>query len=98
MIEWEDYYLNNCNCIMFWIPRNLKNMPALTTNIEWGRWERSGKVVLGFPEWAEKMKYISYYADKLGIPQANCLDKAVEISIQYANRLFSQGYTNNNLL
>lgn len=35
-VDWEDLGLNLCDCIMFWIPRDMKTMPAMTTNIEWG--------------------------------------------------------------
>src|SRR3989344_6490668 len=48
-IEWEEYCLNVADCIVFWIPRAMDTMPALTTNIEWGVWCNSGKAVLGVP-------------------------------------------------
>ena len=35
-IEWEEKALNKADVIMFWVPRELKKMPAFTTNIEWG--------------------------------------------------------------
>src|SRR5208282_4945660 len=38
-VEWEELCLNQADCIVFWVPRDLKTMPAFTTNIEWGRWE-----------------------------------------------------------
>lgn len=84
MIEWEDERLNVCDCIMFWVPRELKNMPAFTTNIEWGRWESSGKVVLGAPNDAPKMGYIRYYASKHNVPQANTLEQTVSLAIEMA--------------
>lgn len=84
MVEWEDERLESCNCIMFWIPRELKKMPAFTTNIEWGRWESSGKVVLGAPEDAPKMGYIRYYARKHGVPQATTLAETVSLAIKMA--------------
>lgn len=31
----------------------MKTMPALTTNVEFGAWADSGKVVFGYPENAE---------------------------------------------
>jgi hypothetical protein len=85
-IKWEDNGLNTADCIMFWIPRNMKTMPALTTNIEWGRWERSGKVVLGFPgNNTPHIRYIWHYADKLHIPYSYWLEETVKLAIKKAN-------------
>ena len=63
-IRWEEHYLDKCNCIMFWIPRNMQTLPGLTTNIEFGEWMKSSKVVLGFPKEAEHMGYLEYKAKK----------------------------------
>lgn len=49
-IEWEWKGLTSASCIAFWIPRELKDMPGFTTNIEWGKWYESRKVVLGYPK------------------------------------------------
>lgn len=67
-IEWEMEGLQKADMIVFWVPRDLKEMPGFTTNIEFGEWMKSGKVVLGYPEWAEKMKYMQYKAEKFNIP------------------------------
>jgi hypothetical protein len=82
-IKWEDDGLNIADCIMFWIPREMETMPALTTNIEWGRWESSGKVVLGFPgNRTPHMRYIEYYAHKLHIPYTFWLKETVELAVK----------------
>ena len=85
-IEWEHNALQRSNIILFWVPRDVKNMPAFTTNIEWGYWmaKNPNKLVLGYPKKAPKMKYMKYYADKLGIPSTNKLKDAIEIAV---NRL-----------
>ena len=83
-VGWEEEGLKKASCIMFWIPREMKTMPALTTNDEWGTWKNSGKVVLGVPFDAEKCRYQIYYANKLGIPFANTLDHAVKNAIKMA--------------
>jgi len=67
-VEWETTYLNMADCILFWIPRNLHTMPAFTTNVEWGVWQKSGKVVLGAPRWAVKNSYLIHQALHLGMP------------------------------
>src|SRR3989344_392795 len=79
-IEWEERCLNVADCILFWIPRNLANMPALTTNTEWGVWQNSGKVVFGAPLEVEKIRYQRYYANKLEVPSANSLHEAVQLA------------------
>ena len=70
-IGWEEKYLNVADCIVFWVPRDISHdskgypkMPAFTTNVEWGFWQDSGKVVLGAPEDAEKMGYLKHYAEE----------------------------------
>lgn len=81
-VKWEEEHMNAADCILFWIPRNLENMPGFTTNVEWGRWENSGKVVLGAPDWAKKMGYIRYYAKKHGVPIAETLEETVRLAIE----------------
>jgi len=67
-LEWEEEALNRADCIVFWIPRDLKTMPAFTTNDEWGVWKHSGKVVLGTPPKAPKVRYQRSYAKQLQVP------------------------------
>lgn len=65
-IEWEHEALEEASVIVFWIPRDLKDMPAFTTNIEFGYWlaKDPSKLAMGFPEDAEKMNYIEYCINK----------------------------------
>lgn len=67
-VEWENEGLNKADLIVFWVPRDLKNMPGFTTNIEFGMWLTSGKIILGYPKDAAKMNYLHYKANKHGIP------------------------------
>jgi calcineurin-like phosphoesterase family protein len=67
-VDWENEGLNAADLIVFWVPRELKDMPGFTTNIEFGEWMKSGKVVLGYPQGAAKMNYLHYKAGKHGIP------------------------------
>lgn len=82
-VEWEELCLNQADCIVFWVPRELKTMPAFTTNIEWGRWESSGKIVLGYPKDAEKMSYMKSYANKLNIPTSDSLKDTLKSAIDF---------------
>jgi len=67
-IEWEEEGLNRADVIVFWVPREIPTMTGLTTNIEWGEWKGSGKVLWGAPEAATQVRYPEYYAKKLGVP------------------------------
>lgn len=81
-IEWEDACLNMADCIVFWIPRELQTMPGFTTNIEWGFWEDSLKVVLGAPPDAPKIRYLRHYAEKYSVPQRDTLYETLAIAVE----------------
>lgn len=88
-IDWEEKYLNVADCIVFWIPRDLSldnndkiKLPAFTTNIEWGTWATSGKVVLGYPKGTEKNNYIQFYADKYNVPSADSLSETLSNAME----------------
>ena len=49
-IDWELEHLEKARAIVFWIPRDLRALPGFTTNVEFGRFSRSGHTVLGYPE------------------------------------------------
>jgi len=83
-VEWEEKGLNEADCIMFWIPRNLVTLPGFTTNDEWGVWKQSGKVVLGVPDDAEKCRYQIYYAKKLHIAFSTSLQDTIKNAIKLA--------------
>lgn len=80
-IDWENEGLNRADCILFWVPRDLETMPAFTTNVEWGMWYNSGKVVIGFPEEAPKNKYLKYQAEQLQLNINNTLKDTVSDAI-----------------
>jgi len=67
-IDWEVEYLNKARIIAFWIPRHIENLPGFTTNVEFGEFLHSGKIVFGYPSGADKMKYLHYRALKSGLP------------------------------
>jgi hypothetical protein len=67
-VKWEEEGLEVADFIIFWVPRNLDNMPGFTTNIEFGEWMKSGKCILGFPEGAPGMRYMEYKSKKYDIP------------------------------
>lgn len=81
-VEWEDECLNLADCVLFWVPRELKKMPALTTNTEWGVWQNSGKAVFGAPPEAVKVRYQQHYAEKLRVPNFSTLEETVQAALK----------------
>lgn len=79
-VDWEDEGLQRADCIVFWIPRDMATMPALTTNDEWGAWKQSGKAVLGTPPGAAHVRYQQHYAKKLSIPVADTLADTLSLA------------------
>tara|TARA_Y100000310_G_scaffold91693_5_gene89179 strand:- start:4195 stop:4701 length:507 start_codon:yes stop_codon:yes gene_type:complete len=92
-VEWEEEGLRVADVIVFWVPRDLTVHTAVavdesadaaigfggfTTNIEFGRWMDSGKVVFGAPKGAPKTGYMRYYCRKLAIPMSERLDVVLQ--------------------
>lgn len=59
-VEWERRHLQMADQILFWVPRDLDSMPAFTTNVEFGRYIQSGKVMYGRPDDAPKNRYLDW--------------------------------------
>ena len=59
-ITWERSALLNCRVITFWIPRKFPEMPGFTTNVEFGLYINSGKVLYGRPNDSEKNSYLDW--------------------------------------
>jgi 8-oxo-dGTP pyrophosphatase MutT (NUDIX family) len=102
-VEWEEKYLNVADCIVFWVPRDIEpdskgypKMAAFTTNVEFGVWQTSGKVVFGAPDKATKNGYLKYYADKYNVPVSESLvetlDNAMEMLDDGAEREGGERY------
>lgn len=81
-VEWEEKCLNVADCIVFWVPRDLKTMPAFTTNVEFGMWCNSGKIVFGAPPKAEKNRYLLHYAEKYNVPISESLTEALDDAME----------------
>lgn len=62
-VEWEHRFLNYANIIAAWVPRELNTMPAFTTNVEFGYFIHTGKILYGRPEGAPKTKYLDWLYD-----------------------------------
>ncbi|HEX4418748.1 MAG TPA: nucleoside 2-deoxyribosyltransferase domain-containing protein [Kofleriaceae bacterium] len=77
-VSWELDALARADCILFWIPRELAQLPGFTTNVEFGYWARSGKCILGAPPGAPKLAYLDELAGRLGIARVDDLAAAVD--------------------
>ncbi|MEL6105158.1 MAG: nucleoside 2-deoxyribosyltransferase domain-containing protein [Planctomycetota bacterium] len=81
-VEWERMGLAMADVILFWVPRDLSDMPAFTTNVEWGMWYDSGKAVFGAPSSAPKNTYLRHYAKRAGVPHCNTLESTVDATLE----------------
>jgi 8-oxo-dGTP pyrophosphatase MutT (NUDIX family) len=79
--EWERQGLTLADRILFWVPRDLRTMPALTTNVEFGRWCTSGKAVLGYPPSAPHNNYLGWLAGTEEVPVLHSLRETVAAAV-----------------
>jgi len=82
-VNWERDALQASDVILFWVPRELETMPAFTTNVEFGTWASSGKVVLGYPTKAPKCRYLGWLADEHRVPLSHTLRNTVRAAIRH---------------
>lgn len=80
-VNWEQKHLDLADVILAWIPRT-EELPGYTTNIEFGAYKDSGRIVLGWPEDALKMRYIEHCADQLNIPIHHSLTETIETALE----------------
>lgn len=85
-IAWERKALKRADVVVFWVPRDLKDMPAFTTNIEFGFVsERRQPFVLGFPENVPKMRYLAWVAQEQNAPMRHSLEETIETALGMAS-------------
>lgn len=84
---WERIALTEATIIIFWIPRHLPDMPAFITNVEFGYWLHTNKVLYGRPDNAEKIKYLDwlYKLDYNKEPHNN-LENLLKEAIELVNK------------
>lgn len=63
-VEWEHYGLEHCDRIVAWVPRDIQKMPAFTTNVEFGMYVKSARMLYGRPDSAEKCRYLDWLYKK----------------------------------
>lgn len=83
-VYWEREAMNVSNVISFWIPRKLPEMPAFTTNVEFGYWLKSGKIIYGRPNNAEQIRYLDWiYKKELKLEPLSNLYDLMQKSIDF---------------
>lgn len=86
-VMWERNALTNAKVILFWIPREIPDMIGLTTNVEFGYWLHSGKVIYGRPDNAEKVKYLDWlYELDYNKKPINDLKTSLEEALEKLNK------------
>jgi Nucleoside 2-deoxyribosyltransferase like len=87
-VEWEFTCLEGATVIAFWVPRDLRSLPGFTTNVEFGRYVGSGKLVYGRPDSAPKNRYLDWLYRKL-TSESPCgtLDDTLRAAVARAFRI-----------
>lgn len=72
-IKWEWHGLDYCNVIVFWVPRRIPEMMALTTNVEFGLYVSSQRAIYGRPDGSPHTTYLDVlYRNETGnTPHSN---------------------------
>lgn len=86
-VEWEWNHLHGATVIMFWVPRELKRMPAFTTNVEFGFYlsERTSACVYGRPNDSAKNSYLDWLFEKVtGRKPETILENTIAKAIEFA--------------
>ncbi|MFE0737416.1 nucleoside 2-deoxyribosyltransferase domain-containing protein [Streptomyces sp. NPDC058855] len=79
-VDWETDARGAATAILFWIPRDMRTMPGMTTNVEFGLDANSGRAVLGCPPDCpnpERNRYLIYVARRHGVPVRETLTDTV---------------------
>ena len=63
-VEWEFYGLEHASVIAFWVPRQIELLPGFTTNVEFGRYVSSGRIVYGRPVNCPHNRYLDWMYEK----------------------------------
>lgn len=83
-INWEHQAMKLANRIIFWIPRS-ENMPGFTTNVEFGEYFSSGKIICGSPKEAIKNRYLQERFKPYGIWHST-IDELIKDALSFFNQ------------
>lgn len=89
-VNWELASLEHCAIIVAWVPRNMINMPALVTNVEFGYWlaKTPNKLIYGRPDDAANCRYLDflYKRDTDRIPTST-LEETLSLAVEFMKGL-----------
>lgn len=89
---WERNALLESTIIVFWVPREVPNMSGFTTNVEFGYWLHSGKVLYGRPDAAQKIKYLDWlYKEDYKKDVHKNLESLLKEAVNLANNSYHVG-------
>ncbi|WP_246468026.1 nucleoside 2-deoxyribosyltransferase domain-containing protein [Allocatelliglobosispora scoriae] len=74
---WEERWMAVVDVMLFWVPRDMTTLPGLNTNLEFGRNEATGRIVLGVPPHAVSVHYLRRAAETHGAPVRESLHDTV---------------------
>lgn len=85
-VEWEQKALENSTAIVFWVPRDLKTMPAMTTNVEFGIYHKQPNVFYGRPNSAPKCGYLDFcYKKERGKDAYETMESTLMAAASFVN-------------
>jgi hypothetical protein len=87
-IHWEWEALNMSTVVVFWVPRNMVNMPAFTTNVEFGLYAATGKCLFGAPPEAPKNNYLRALAQRNHVECFTDIDLLLERAVEKCEEPF----------
>jgi hypothetical protein len=86
-VEWEFEGLRRADALLFWIPRDVEHLPGFTTNVEFGRFVDSGRLVYGRPEGRPHNRYLDWLYERVTHQRPfNTLADTVACAIDRATR------------
>ena len=79
--KWEQEAMDRSDVILFWIPRDLQQLPGFSTNVEFGQKLKNKNIVLGYPQEAPKMRFLDYLAKENFVTIKNSLSETISYLI-----------------
>jgi hypothetical protein len=83
-VGWETNARQAASAVLFWIPRDLRTLPGMTTNVEFGLDVATGRAVLGCPPDCpnpERNRYLIWVARRHGVPVCQTLHDTVTAAL-----------------
>ncbi|MCX4625174.1 nucleoside 2-deoxyribosyltransferase domain-containing protein [Streptomyces sp. NBC_01443] len=87
-VDWETDARAAATAILYWIPRDLRTLPGMTTNVEFGLDVGTGRAVLGCPPGCpnrERNRYLIYVARRHGVPVCTTLTDTAAAALALVN-------------